>query len=243
MLSTLSGIGTWTPRRLPGLVAWFNATRNDVVLNATDEVTTWNATGGQSVTSTGADDPAWLPNGWGQGVGGLNMTNGTSAITSTAAGLVNPGSGTDVPFSLFCSIKSSGVVAEPTIVCWQDSVGNSLSSLRMNVVGAIAVAQYRRTDATSSNVDVTGTVEIGLGRRRIGVLFSGTSVDIYLDRNLEASGASNVGALTPDTFKIASGPGVDGFSGIFADLVVMNRLVSVADYMAYEAWSRKVLGT
>ena len=244
MLSTLTGGGTWTPRRLPGLVTWLNAARNSVVLNATNEVTTWNSSGSDSlsVASTGTDEPDWDPSGWGSGIPAIAMSQlGATALTSTTAGIVNPGSGTDVPFSLFCTVQPT-VVADHTIACWQDSVGTSLSSLRMNNSGT-GTLRYRRTDAAASSVDVDGTTGLGFFRHRIGVLFAGTTVSIYLNGAVEVTAASsNVGALTPDTFKVGSGPLIDAFTGLVQDVVIMNRLVSVADYLAYYNWSRRAFG-
>lgn len=240
MLSTLSGIGTWTPRRLPGLVEWFNATRNSVVLNGSSKVSSWTGALGNTVTGTGTE-PDWNPNGWGQGIPALGMQAGVTLLSSTGAALVNPGTGTDVPFSLFCSVRHT-VIEDSTIVCWQDSGGSSLSSLSLVASGASTIVRYRRTDAVAASVDVDTTNPVGVLRTRIGVLFDGTAVQIYIDRTLAASGASNVGNLAPNTLKIGSGPGIDSFTGDFADLVIMNRLVSVADYLAYDAWSRKTLG-
>lgn len=241
MLSTLSGIGSWTPRRLPGLVEWFNATRNSVILDGSGEVATWVGALGNTVSGAGSA-PDWKPDGWGQNVPSLGMQAGVTLLSSTAAALVTPGTGTDVPFSLFCSVRHT-VIEDSTIVCWQDSVNSSLSSLNLVGAGADTIIRYRRTDAATNSVDVDSSMVTGVVRRRLGVLFDGTAVQIFIDRTLAASSGSNVGALSLDTFKIGSGPGIDSFTGDIADIVIMNRLVSVADYLAYESWSRKALGT
>lgn len=237
MISCLQGNGAWDPRRLPGVVAWFNPNPNNVTLNATSEVLTWDGGNGLSAGTQGADEPDWSANGWGQAVPGITMAS--NVLQMTDAAMLNVVSGTDVAFSLFCTIRTN-VVGDYTIVCWQ-SAGGALSALQLvNTSGGRI--RYRRTDDAASSVDVDGTNDVGLVGRRFGLLFAGTSVQVYMNRSLEASGNSNVGALTPDTFKIGSGPLVDSYSGVFADLVIMNRLVSVADYLAYEGWSRKVMG-
>ena len=241
-LSTLSGGGNWNPSRLPGLVAWWNANRNAVVLDGGGDVAFWNDSAGGNAMDGSGTAAEWLPNGWGTRIGALGMQVAVTGFSSAAAGLVNPGSGTDIPFSLFCTIQPTAVAAH-VIACWQHSVGSSLSSLEMLDGVDAGKLRYRRTDAVGSSVNLDGASNIGFAKRRIGLLFAGTTARIFADKIQEATGASDVGNLTPDTFKLGTGPGVDSFTGLFADFVLMNRLVSVADYLAYEEWSRATLGT
>ena len=241
-LSTLTGGGTWNPLRLPGLLGWFNVNPDFVTIDGTPNVLTWRSRHSAALTLTAGGGPGWLPNGWGTAIPAIDMSQASSDVLSTTtASIVAPGNATDAPFSLFCTFQPT-VVADHTIACWQAAAGNSLSCLRMNNSGT-GVLRYRRTDAAASNVDVDGTSELGFFRHRVGVLFTGTSVSIYLDGAIEVGPtASNVGALTCDTFKIGSGPGIDAFTGLVQDVVVMNQAVTPADYLAYYNWSRRTVG-
>lgn len=243
MLSTLTGNGRgWSPRRITGLVAWFEARRNSVILDSNGDVATWvDPTTGATIDG-GGGAPDWLPNGWGSGVPALGLASGLTGMSTTSATLVNPGSGTDVAFSIFCTIQPTAEAAH-VIACWQHSVGSSLSCLQMLDGADAGKVRYRRIDSGATAVNVDGTTNLGFLKRRIGLFFFGTTADIYVDRSREASGASDVGALTPDTFKIATGPGVDSFTGFMADFVLVNRAAPLQDYLAYESWSRATYGT
>ncbi len=241
MLSTLASGGLWNPLRLPGLLAWFNANPAFVAVTGAD-VDEWRSRASDaSVLTGGVATNLWMSDGWGSGVPAIDFGSGAGgAMSGAAVGLVAPGNGTDLPFSLFVSIRQTALVDNTTIVCWQ-SGGSSLSSLQMLNSGS-GLLRYQRSDSGATSVNVDGTLGMGFVKRRIGLIFSGTSAQIYQNRLLEASGACDVGALACDTFKIGSGPGIDSFDGIIADVVVLNRAASVAEYLAYEEWSRRALG-
>lgn len=240
---------SWSPLRYPGLLGWFTTGRNNVVLNGTGEVTSWRnfPIGTLALSSSGADEPDWMQNGWGQGISAIDFSDtggGGGAVAVTVAGgggdLIAPGAGTDLPFSLFCTLNLTTFAAQ-TIASWYNSGGDALSALQTFAVGGNRL-RYTRTDDAASSVSVDGVAPIGTGRMRVGILFSGTSVEIYQEQTRVATGAADVGALSSDTFEIGASPANDYVSGRIADVVVINRLCSVAEYIAYYNWSRTVLG-
>ncbi len=232
----------WTPARIPGLIAWFSAQRSYVTIDTSPDVLTWRSrhTDGQILTTTGVAAPDWLPNGWGQGIPAIGMSVAVgNALSTTTGGLVTPFTGTDLPFSIMCTVRPQSAL-DQVIVGWAGPSDLSVSSLAIHS----GIPRYSRTDAASNLATLDGSAEIGtVVNRRMAVLFTGTSGEVYVDRTVVAAGACNVGAMTPDIFKIGSGPlPADGFTGLVADVAVFSRECTVAEYFAYYNWSMRTLG-
>lgn len=232
----------WSPARLNPLF-WLEAVTSDLTLDADPDVTAWRSRGSDAQSIAASGSLTWLASGWGsgkgtpvysQGGGGPHLATATGAVISAVAGA-------DTPFSVMMTLQQA-LVADHVFCCWDDTTpGSSIITLRAENLGGGRL-RFVRTDAAASSVTVTGTLDIGTEHQRIGIAFSGTTVDLFVGRRLDSSAACDVGSLTLNRFRVGTGPVIDAFSGYMPNLVVVPRQISLSEWIAYYDYSVKVWG-
>ncbi len=233
----------WTPVRLDP-IAWFRCGRDSVDVNGST-VVAWRSSY-KGAPLVGAGTPTLAVNGRGLNKPSIQLDAASSDVLAPSAGeaakFTGPIDGTDTPFSLFVTFKSS-LAAEQNIVCWNSAADANYSGLRFHNDGGSGVLRYSRI-GDSASVDVDGNVGIGLTRWwRACVLYDGTNIVMYMDRTQVASaGGGGVGGMNPTTFRVGMGAVMDGITGEIQDVVPIARRCLVAEYIAYYDWSVRTYG-
>ncbi len=233
---------SWSPLRLSPLFG-LEAVTSDLTLDADPDILSWRSRGSDAQSIAANNSLGWLPNGWGSGKGTPRFSQALSGpFLSTASGtVVSWMAGEDVPFAVLMTVQTL-VIADQVFCCWDDtSPGSSIITIRTDNAGGGRL-RVVRTDASGSNVTVTGNLDIGTEHQRLGVSFSGNSVDLYVGNRLDVSQASDVGFMIPNRFRIGTGPGIDALTGYMPSFWVIPRHISSSEWAAYYDYSVKVWG-
>jgi len=230
--------GSWTPASLANLAAWWTAEPGFVTLTGSD-VDVWSDRSGNGNNVDGAgggNDPEYQTNGWASGKDAINFAAAEFFSHPSLGSTEVDFSGSDVAFSVLMTVQID-VNADQVLVCWDHTSGTGQSNVRTDNAGTGRL-RYQRVDDAGSSATPTGTVDLGTGHRRLGVLFAGTTVDLYVDTTLDVNdGACNVGTATFNRFRIGTGPAIDALDGRFKDIVVVGRAISSDEWTQYYNWS------
>lgn len=156
----------------------------------------------------------------------------------TTGTLITVPSGTDRPFSALITLQLELPTVDQVILNWDHSSGgNAQSIVRVDNAGG-GCLRYARTDDASAAANVTGTVVLGGGVRRLGVIFTGTTASLLVDSVLDVNNAAcDVGASTYNRWRIGTGPGIDALTAPCPECVIVPRAISLAEWAQYYQYS------
>lgn len=228
---------TWDPLRLGPLV-WYAATLYDLRINNAGQVLDWRSRAGDTQRIPSTNSPNWEANGWGTNLGSVRFSQaaGGPFFASAVAPLSSLGGGADQPFSILMTVQQT-LVADHVLVCWDDTTpGSAVSNFRIDNTGGGRI-RYSRTDNGGVTQTVTASADMGLGHQRVGMAFTGVAAELFTGRTSFTTGACDVDSMTINRFRFGTGPVIDAFTGNFAELVVVERPISRAEWQAYFDYS------
>jgi len=227
---------TWDPLRLRPLI-WLPATLHDVRITGGNQVVDWRSRTGDTQRIPASNAPNWEPNGWGSNIGAVRFSQaaGGPFFSTTSGSLAALGGGLAQPFSILMTVHQV-LVADHVLVCWDDTGGPSVSNFRVDNTGGGRL-RYTRTDVGSTTNTVTASADIGTGHQRVGMAYRGQFSDLFTGRAGVTSGDSGSGTSNINRFRFGTGPVIDAFTGVFAELVVLERAISLSEWQAYFDYS------
>ena len=236
MLSTLRGGNgsRWSPRSLPGLIAWYYAHPSFWVMSSESEITTWldRSDTKSDISTAGGSHPS--PGIWSPGVYPVDFDGAVDFLTTTTAPIATLVSGTDIPFSLLITMQINAS-NDHGVAEWL-SGGNGLVQMRTNNAPPEQLRIQRRDDAATS-VTVTGALDVGTTPNRHAFIFPGTTVTTIRGRDIDNNAsAMNVGATTLTEFRLGRST-IGQLDGKVTECVIYNRAITVAEWQQYVWYS------
>lgn len=219
------------PRSIPGCVGWFDA--NDVGAQIADNtvVDTWRdkSGGGRDLTQAGTLRPL-LKFDIQNGLSVVRFDGGNDYMSSSAAGLGDLVSGSDLPASLFVAVAPAAVSASQTIAGWFDAAANGNLRLGSNNTPKWLVIKLDDAAATKNSAS-TGAASAAWHIVSISVV--GTTVDMMVDGVTSFSGTDiDIGTTTTTRFAVGARANLTPAFQIAADVgevLVYNRYLDAAE--------------
>lgn len=229
------GIGSYVtqvPTAIPGCVAW---------LDAADTSTITSSAGSVSSVRNKADVqiPFIQASGGSQPTTGANTIGGNNVITFngssqylTANGLATLFSGADVPCSFFVVFSPSASVS--TATSWAMGRESSSNALFINDNGTANGLRVFRRDSTIVSVSATTTIVANGATAISSGIFTGTSLNAFLNGTSYYNTTFDVGSLTLDRFTVGArnsgGNVVSYLNGSIAELILYKRSIETSEH-------------
>lgn len=231
------GIGSYAtkvPTAIPGCVAWLDAADTSTITSSSGSVSSVRNKADVQIPfiqATGGSQPTTGSN----TIGGNNVItfNGSSQYL-TANGLATLFSGADVPCSFFVVFSPSASVSIATP--WAMGREASTNALFMNDNGTTNGLRVLRRDVSSTSVSATTTV-VSNGTTAISSgIFTGTSLNAFLNGTSYYNATFDVGSLTLDRFTVGArnsgGSIVSYLNGSIAELILYKRSIATSEHTA-----------
>lgn len=222
------------PRSIPGCAGWFDANDLGFLLADAAVIDTWRdkSGGGRDLTQSGSARPTLK----------LDIRNGLSVVrfdgnndymSTTAAGLGDLVSGSDLPATILVALASSNFASAQTIAGFFDAAAAN-GSLRIAANVTPKWVTFKIDDA-GTNVNSNSTVAADSAFHVVSMASAGTTVDMIVDGVSQFSGTNqDVGATTTTRFALGAranlSPGAF-FFGDIGEVLVYNRYLDAAEQM------------
>ncbi len=220
-------------------VAWYYAQAAYIELDGSGLVATWRDRGPRGYHLTAlleAERPNWeASGGWSAAKSSVQFPGGKNLGSSgDIATLFN---GSDVPYWAVATMQVTSLATERTVLSWDDA---STVQSKHAFTATNGFSSLGRVDDAAGTATATAAAGgVGLGHRRVGWSFAGTTVNAWVDLEQVLSGAAcNVGTCTFTRLRVGDGLGAgDSLAGRIVELVVGTGTLSQADWLRYYYYS------
>jgi hypothetical protein len=235
-----SATASFPPANLP-IAAWYSAESMFITQSATGQVSSWadRSGNGRTLTQTAvATQPTFAATGWSAAGQGAVIFNGAQHMSNSALGSLFNGTG--VPFSVLAVIRVASDT-DGAVATFEQAGATGVAFQRARVSDGGPFLRFQATSDSSATFQNDESALLSLTTGNVAAwVNTGTSATLNTDGNPIDSAAHTLGPITTGIFRV--GAALTGnvlfLNGRIAELFVVSRAVTAAEYASFRTYAR-----